>query len=721
MPFSWNPGKDRGKAVYGFLATNDGLWVGSDTDHTAGETRRKIAFFPLAGGKTPPPTDPYTLPGDLYNVPTSACQGVDPSILYRVNAGGPSVDPLDCGPAWLADDSDGAPGAAYRNGGSNSAGPWGQQFTVDGNVPATTPSTIFDTERWDPGDGAEMQWNFPVASGTHLRVRLYLINQYSGTSQPTQRVFSVTIDGNTVLNNYDIVADVGDRVGTMKSFPITSDGNVDIDFSHFTENPLVNGIEIINPDVPPMPVGNINFLQRRAFDGTTPGNTSSLTTQGTDWSTTRGIFALQGMLYNGSTDGKFYARTFDGSSVGPAQQINLNGLTDFPVQNLSGMFFANGEIYYTVRGDTQMYHRYFTPESQMVGSYRFTVGTLSPAVDWSSVRGMTLANGKLYFARTDGNLYSMDFANGSPVGGTETLVSPKSAGYDWASNGLFAFTHVDVDTTAPTAPGKPTGSSPGTGTITINWAASQDASPPITYRVYRDTDLVNPITTTTSTSFTDTNLASGSQHTYTVDAIDKFNNGPTVGPTSDPITVTSSIFADDFSSGGFSKWTTATRMTIDAGSGGVAPPSAMAQTSAQTGFAFKNLATTYSSMCMSANVNVAARDAASTTLFRFRTAANGALAKVFINANGILYVRSDVANTQFFSGTALGNGWHNIEVCGTVGTSGTWDLYRDGTKIVNAWTANTGTTPIGRVEIGNAQAVTATVNFDDVVVDQAAG
>ena len=333
-----------GRPCIALFATNDGLWMGSDTDHTAGETHRKIAFFPLAGGKTPPPTDPYTLPGDLYNVPTSACQGVDPSILYRVNAGGPSVDPLDCGPDWLADDSDGAPGAAYRNSGSNSAGPWGQQFTVDGTVPATTPSTIFDTERWDPGDGAEMQWNFPVASGTHLRVRLYLINQYPGTSQPTQRVFSVTIDGNTVLNNYDIVADVGDRVGTMKSFNITSDGNVDIDFSHFNENPLVNGIEIINPDVPPMPVGNINFLQRRAFDGTTLGTTSSLTTQGTDWSTTRGIFALQGMLYNGSTDGKFYARTFDGSSVGAAQQINLNGLTDFPVQNLSGMFF-------TQRGD----------------------------------------------------------------------------------------------------------------------------------------------------------------------------------------------------------------------------------------------------------------------------------------------------------------------------------------------------------------------------------
>ncbi len=77
--------------------------------------------------------------------------------------------------------------------------------------------------------------------------------------------------------------------------------------------------------------------------------------------------------------------------------------------------------------------------------------------------------------------------------------------------------------------------------------------------------------------------------------------------------------------------------------------------------------------------------------------------------------------SQIYSGVALGTGWHNVEVCGTVGTSGTWDLYRDGTKIVDAWVANTGTAPIGRVEIGNAQAVTSTLNFDDVLVDQTSG
>ena len=74
-----------------------------------------------------------------------------------------------------------------------------------------------------------------------------------------------------------------------------------------------------------------------------------------------------------------------------------------------------------------------------------------------------------------------------------------------------------VDTDPPTAPGKPTGSSASTGTITLNWAASTDASPPITYRIFRDGDLVNAVGTTTSTMFTDTNLAPGSQHTYAIE------------------------------------------------------------------------------------------------------------------------------------------------------------------------------------------------------------
>ena len=62
-----------------------------------------------------------------------------------------------------------------------------------------------------------------------------------------------------------------------------------------------------------------------------------------------------------------------------------------------------------------------------------------------------------------------------------------------------------------------------------------------------------------------------------------------------------------------------------------------------------------------------------------------------------------------------------VELCGSVGSSSTWDLYRNGVKIVSAWVANTGTAPIAQLQIGDNAAMTATMNLDDVVVDQTVG
>jgi hypothetical protein len=81
-----------------------------------------------------------------------------------------------------------------------------------------------------------------------------------------------------------------------------------------------------------------------------------------------------------------------------------------------------------------------------------------------------------------------------------------------------------------------------------------------------------------------------------------------------------------------------------------------------------------------------------------------------------MWIKSDVSGLQVSSSTQIGTGWHQIELCGTVGAIGTWNLYRDGVRIVTNWSANTGTTPIGRVEIGDVSAKTFTANFDDVVV-----
>ena len=66
---SWNPGRTRGYGVYGFHATDSGLWIGSDTDRISGDQYRgRIAFLPLAGGAQMPTEFVGTLPGQVVSL-----------------------------------------------------------------------------------------------------------------------------------------------------------------------------------------------------------------------------------------------------------------------------------------------------------------------------------------------------------------------------------------------------------------------------------------------------------------------------------------------------------------------------------------------------------------------------------------------------------------------------------------------------------------------------
>ncbi len=184
-----------------------------------------------------------------------------------------------------------------------------------------------------------MQWNFAAPAGHNLTVRLYFSNGYGGTEQVGQRVFDVNVDDSLVLDNYDIVADAGDQVGTMKEFTITSDGNVDIDFAHAgADNPLINGIEIIDNDVAAPGVGANDTVIDRDFNGTHVASSQSAANGGQTWSNARGAFMIDGTLYTGWADGTFKARTYNGTTFGAATNVNLNGLTDFAneLSNING-------------------------------------------------------------------------------------------------------------------------------------------------------------------------------------------------------------------------------------------------------------------------------------------------------------------------------------------------------------------------------------------------
>ena len=283
------------------------------------------------------------------------------------------------------------------------------------------------------------------------------------------------------------------------------------------------------------------------------------------------------------------------------------------------------------------------------------------------------------------------------------------------------------DTTDPTPPGTPTGVSNSSSTISLTWAASDDdVSASLRYDVYRDGSLAGSVTSASSTtvSFTDVGLAAGSTHTYHVIAVDAASNASTASGESAAIvvqTAPSSIFSDDFSSGGFSNWNSVTRLTIDDTTGSPAAPSARAAPVNQTALATKSLGATYSNACLAMSVNVASQGGNVVVLGRLRTAADGPITRLMVNPSGLIAIKSDVSGVTRTSTVALGTGWHRVEMCGTVGTAGTWDVYRDGVRIITSWVANTGTQGIGFFNIGDTTAKTWSANFDQIVVDQTPG
>ncbi len=457
VPMSWNPGRNpRGAGTFALLVADNGLYVGSDTDYVGDYHyhRGRVAFFPIASGTAIPPDTSGTFPGRLM-----AVGGLDATtrydVLYRLNTAGPAVTATDGGPTWAADNTE---PSAYRNSGS-SISTYTGTAGLDSTIPVGTPTTLFNTERWDPGtknDGAELKWAFPVASGTRVTVRLYFANRASSTAGVGSRKFDVAIEGTQVLSNFDIVAATGNNRGTMRQFSAVSDGTINIDFGHEVNNPMVNAIEIVQTD--PVPPGSPDPHAVRSVHATSAASIGSLvSTDSTtmDWATTRGAFLVGSTLFYGKTDSTFDSRTFDGTSFGPEVKVDPyndpfwstvdsgSGTTQTyrgVVPNLYGqfssvtsMFYANHRIYYTLSGQPSMYSRLFVPESGVMAAQVTVVDGRS----WTDVAGAFVTGNTLYYAsRTSGALYSLTW-DGTKATGTPTLVDNHSI---WAARSLLLAT-----------------------------------------------------------------------------------------------------------------------------------------------------------------------------------------------------------------------------------------------------------------------------------------
>ncbi|EGV43296.2 HYR domain-containing protein [Bizionia argentinensis JUB59] len=168
--------------------------------------------------------------------------------IIRVNAGGDLVLATDGGPDW--EDNTSGTGDSYT---VSSGSPYSTTNIVYDNRHASIPnyidaSTYYDVMRIqrsisDPA--YPMIFSFALPDGDYI-VNLYFANLYNGTSDPGERVFSVNLEEERLIEGLDISAQFGHRQAGMVQNNITiTDGILEIRFFENIQHPLINGIEIL--------------------------------------------------------------------------------------------------------------------------------------------------------------------------------------------------------------------------------------------------------------------------------------------------------------------------------------------------------------------------------------------------------------------------------------------------------------------------------------------
>jgi hypothetical protein len=168
---------------------------------------------------------PYTVTAQSAGVSGSASVTVSKATVYQLNCGGSASSP------YTADQ--------YYSGGTAS--------TVSNSITTTdvtnpAPQAVYQSERY----GA-VTYTLPnLTAGASYTVRLHFAELY--WTATGKRKFNVTINGTTVLSNYDVYSATGARYkAIVREFTATANtsGRIVIAFTNVTDNATIEGIQII--------------------------------------------------------------------------------------------------------------------------------------------------------------------------------------------------------------------------------------------------------------------------------------------------------------------------------------------------------------------------------------------------------------------------------------------------------------------------------------------
>jgi PKD repeat protein len=257
-----------------------------------------------------------------------------------------------------------------------------------------------------------------------------------------------------------------------------------------------------------------NSFSANTFDPTTGAGSVAASQPsnggGIAWGAAQGAFVLNGRIWYGQ-GGQFFYRTWDGANAfGPAQLVDpyndpawdtvVNGsppsgatYRGIPpafygeLSKVTGMFYANRAIYYTMTGSKNLFKRAFSPDTAASSvPNQVTGGVISPVeqtvvsggspVDFTDAGGMFVANGSLWYAtRSDGKLHQAPW-NGTTVTGPSTVDALATG--NWAAKGVFVSPAAVVN-------GPPTASfTSACSSLTCSFNASSSTAPGSTITSY---------------------------------------------------------------------------------------------------------------------------------------------------------------------------------------------------------------------------------------------